>query len=238
ASAAALIDAARNCSRAENIAAARKLAVLAELFDRRTHTATATAEQREGWWLDPDAAVAAELAAALGVTQGLALAQTHRGVRLRDRLPGVAALFAQGLISDLLVRTIVYRTELITDDNVMAAVDAALAGQVGFWGGLSREKIDQAVDATVIAHDPAAQRVPRYTQSARSVEIGEHADPPGYVSVHARMHAGDAAALRDRIERIAHSVCAADPRRLDERRNDALAAISYGLDALVCQCGL
>ena len=49
ASAAALIDAARDCSRAENIAASRKLAVLAELFDRRT--GLPDADQRDSWWL-------------------------------------------------------------------------------------------------------------------------------------------------------------------------------------------
>ncbi|MCV7368860.1 DUF222 domain-containing protein, partial [Mycolicibacterium duvalii] len=132
-------------------------AVAAELaaamgVDRRTGLASAA--ERSSWWLDPDAAVAAELAAAMGVSQSLALVQTHRAVALRDRLPKVAALFAQGLISDLLVRTIVYRTELITDPGAMAAVDDAVARQVGFWGALSRTKTEQAIDATVITHDP------------------------------------------------------------------------------------
>ena len=90
-SAAELIDAAGQWSRAENAAAAAKLAVMAEIFTRRTG---GDATEREHWWVDPDAAVAAELAAALGVTRGLALAQTQRGVVLRDRLPRVAALFA------------------------------------------------------------------------------------------------------------------------------------------------
>ncbi|MGE2730702.1 DUF222 domain-containing protein [Mycolicibacterium vaccae] len=236
ASAAALVDTARDCSRAENIAAARKLAVMAELFDRRT--ALATAAERQNWWVDPDAAVAAELAAALGVTQGLALAQTHRAVALRDRLPGVAALFAQGFISDLLVRAIVYRTGLITDPAVMAEVDAALARQVGFWGALSQVKVEQAIDATVISHDPAAQRVPAGGRGReRRIEFGDPDDPPGLMSVHARMHAGDAAALRDRIKAIAGTVCEADPRTLSTLRDDALAAICWGFDALACRCG-
>ncbi|MGE2737596.1 DUF222 domain-containing protein, partial [Mycolicibacterium vaccae] len=236
ASAAVLVDTARDCSRAENIAAARKLAVMAELFDRRT--ALATAAERESWWVDPDAAVAAELAAALGVTQGLALAQTHRAVALRDRLPQVAALFAHGLISDLLVRAIVYRTGLITDPAVMAEVDAALARQVGFWGALSQVKVEQAIDATVISHDPGAQRVPATGAGReRRIEFGDPADPPGLMSVQARMHAGDAAALRDRIKAIAGTVCAADPRTLRTLRDDALAAICWGFDALACRCG-
>lgn len=118
-----LIDAAREWSRAENAAAAAKLAVMAEIFTRRTG---GDATDREDWWVDPDAAVATELAAALGVTRGLALAQTHRGVVLRDRLPQVGALFAAGELSDLTVRKIIHRTGLITDLAVMAAVDTDL----------------------------------------------------------------------------------------------------------------
>jgi hypothetical protein len=55
------------------------------------------------------------------------LHQTYRGVALADRLSQIAALFNAGLISDQLVRTIVYRTALITDPEAMAAVDAELA---------------------------------------------------------------------------------------------------------------
>src|SRR5690349_18357849 len=112
-----LVDAAGGLSRAENAAAARKLAVMAEIFTRRTELATAA--EREDWWVDPDAAVAAELSAALTVSTGMALHQTNRGVALRDRLPAVAAVFEQGLVSDLLVRTIVSRTYLIEDEQAL-----------------------------------------------------------------------------------------------------------------------
>jgi Domain of unknown function (DUF222) len=105
------------------MAAARKLAVMAEIFARRTRLASAA--EREWWWIDPDAAVAAELAAALNVSAGMVLHQTNRGVALRDRLPRVAALFEAGLLSDLLVRTIVSRTYLIEDPEAMAAVECA-----------------------------------------------------------------------------------------------------------------
>ena len=90
---AALVDAAGGWARAENAAGARKLAVMAEIFSRRTRL---DAGERELWWIDPDAAVAAELAAALNVSTGMALHQTHRGVALRDRLPKIAALFEAG----------------------------------------------------------------------------------------------------------------------------------------------
>jgi hypothetical protein len=58
--AAGLVDAAAGWSRAENAACARKLAVLAEMFTRRTGLAD---DEREGWWIDPEAALSAELGA-------------------------------------------------------------------------------------------------------------------------------------------------------------------------------
>ncbi|KMO74487.1 hypothetical protein MOBUDSM44075_03587 [Mycolicibacterium obuense] len=234
-SAADLIDAARQWSREENAAAARKMAVMAELFTRRTGV---DAEDRSGWWLDPEAAVAAEVAVAVGVTQGLALHQTQRAVALRDRLPRVAALFAEGLISDLLIRKIVYRTGLVTDPAVMAEVDAAIADRVDRWGQLSEKKIEQAIDATVLAHDPIAVRQVVESLAGRRVEFGSPSDAPGFTSVWALLPAADATALEDRLEAIAHTVCAADPRTLQNRRADALSAVGVGLDALVCQCGL
>jgi len=233
--AAELIDAAQEWSRAENRATARKLAVMAELFSRRTGV---DAADRDGWWLDPDAAVAAELAAALGVTQGLALHQIHRGVVLRDRLPRVAALFADGLISDMTVRKIVYRTGLVTDAAVLAEVDAAIAAQVSRWGRLSEKKLEQAIDATVLTHDPVAVRHVVESLARRRVEFGSPADAPGFTSLWALLPAADAAALEDRLEEIAHTVCPADPRTLEARRADALGAVGAGLDALVCDCGL
>jgi hypothetical protein len=96
---AALIDAVRGWARAENAACARKQAVMAELFCRRTGLPA----ERELWWVDPDAAVASELAAAQNISRGMALHQTHRGIALRDRLPQVAALFAAGREDSLII---------------------------------------------------------------------------------------------------------------------------------------
>ena len=107
------------------------------------------------------------MAAAVNISQGLALHQTHRGVALRDRLPRVAALFEAGLISDLLVRAIVWRTDLITDEAAMAAVDGALAARVSRWGALSIAKTEAAIDALVDEFDPAALRRARESAPAR-----------------------------------------------------------------------
>ena len=231
--AAGLVDAAAGWSRAENAACARKLAVLAEIFTRRTGLA---ADERDDWWLDPEAALSAELAAALNVGRGLALAQTHRGLALRARLPQVAALFEAGLISDLLVRAIVYRTALITDPDAMAAVDAELAARVRHWGALSINKTEDAIDALVERHDPAALREARAAVSERTVEFGSPADPAGITSMYARLYGPDAAFVEAQVEEMVHSVCEADPRTLADRRADALTALAARTE-LACACG-
>ena len=227
-----LVDAAGGWARSENAACARKLAVMAEIFARRTGLGRG---DRELWWVDPEAAVACELAAVLNVSAGMALHQTHRGVALRDRLPTVAALFEQGVVSDLLVRTIVWRTYLISDDEAMAAVDAALAQRVIRWGALSAAKTEVAIDALVEQHDPGALRRSRESAGSETVQFGSPTDPPGTTTVWARLNAPDAALMEQRVEEMARGVCAADPRSADQRRAHALTAAvlhtGYG-----CRC--
>jgi len=229
-----LVAAASGWARVESAASARKQAVMAELFRRRT--GLRTAEERDEWWVDPTSAVAAELAAAQGVSQGMALAQAHRGVMLADRLPKVQALFEAGVISDLLVRTIVYRTALILDSDALAAVDTALAEQVTRWGALSAKKTQEAIDALVLAHDPGALRRARAAEQSRTVQFGSPLDEPGYTSMWARMHSPDAAVLENRVDDMARAVCPQDPRTMNERRAAALSAMGYGQE-MTCECG-
>lgn len=228
-----LVTAAGGWARVESAAAARKLAVMAEVFRRRTGLDDAT--DRKNWFVDPEASAVSELAAAQNITEKLAMFQTHRAVMLRDRLPKVAALFERGLISDLLVRSIVARTLLITDPDLMAAVDAALADQITKWGPKSERKTTAAIDALVEVHDPGALRHTKDAPQERGTEFGCIGDAAGFMTVWACMYAPDGAALEQRVNDMAHSVCAEDPRTMDERRNDALAAIATGTN-LRCEC--
>ncbi|OBK79043.1 HNH endonuclease signature motif containing protein [Mycobacterium sp. 1274761.0] len=228
-----VVDGAAEWARAENAACARKLAFMAELFARRTGL---PAGERELWWIDPQAAVTAEIGAAVNVSPAMALHQTHRGVALRDRLPRVAALFTAGLISEVLVRAIVTRTYLIIDPDVMAAVDAALAERVTRWGPLSVRKTEDAIDALVEEHDPGALRRTRETASTESVQFGSPGDVAGMTSMWARLNAARAALIEARLDEMARSVCDGDPRTLEQRRVEALEAIAAGA-ALACTCG-
>ena len=66
---------------------------------RAVRAAHRAAGEREDWWVDPEAAVGAELGAAQGISTWMALAQAHRGVVLADRLPKVAALAASSSLT-------------------------------------------------------------------------------------------------------------------------------------------
>lgn len=230
-----LIDAAALITRAENAACAPKLAGMAELFVRRTHL---PAEDRLDWWIDPESAVTAEIAAAYNITQGLALHQAHRALVLRDRLPKVGQLFLRGLISDLLVRAIVSRTSMIIDADPIASVDADLAAEILRWGALSIKKTNAEIDNIVARHDPDALRNSPDCEPTRSIEFGTPWDASGVTSVQARMFSCDAAAGERTLLAMAYSVCEADPRNLDERRNDAFTALMSGVTTLACQCGI
>jgi hypothetical protein len=228
-------DAITGWARIEAAACARKHAAMAELFSRRT--GCDTAEDRNTWWVDPDAAVGAEIGAAQNISSGLALFQTHRAVALRDRLPQVAALFADGQINELLVRTLVSRTNLITDPDIMAKVDTELAAQAHRWGPQSAKKTEAAIDAVVELHDAGAVRRVRTAMRRRDVVTSTDGEEPGMASVWARLYAGDAAALGHRLDEMASAVCDDDPRTLSERRADALGALGAGASVLACACG-
>jgi Domain of unknown function (DUF222) len=149
-----LVDVIAECCRAEASAAARRLRAIAELVRRRANGPV----DRAHWSCDNWDAIAAEIAAAQGVSHGMASGQMYLAVALRDRLPRVAALFSDGAISPRLAAAMVWRTDLITDPHTLQIVDAMLAGDAARFGPLSVAKASQAIDAIVDRHDPAALR--------------------------------------------------------------------------------
>ncbi|WP_197373459.1 HNH endonuclease signature motif containing protein [Mycolicibacterium baixiangningiae] len=228
-----IVAASAGWGRVESAAAARKLAAMAEVFRRRTGIDDAA--ERENWFIDAETSVLSELAAAHHITDRLASTQTQRGVLLANRFPHIAALFEAGLISDLLIRAIVYRTYLITDPDAMAAVDAALAEQLTCWGPKSQAKTEEAIDALVEIHDPAALRRREPATHTRDLQFGTITDAAGMMTVYARMYSPDGVALEQHVEDLARTVCPDDPRTIKERRNDAFAALSTG-QPLRCEC--
>ncbi|MGV0750982.1 DUF222 domain-containing protein, partial [Mycolicibacter minnesotensis] len=72
---------------------------------------------------------------------------------MREELPQVAEVFKAGDIDMRLFQTIVYRTGLITDRQVLAVVDGQLAAQVGRWPSLTRSRLAAKIDKIVAQAD-------------------------------------------------------------------------------------
>ncbi|WP_204250258.1 HNH endonuclease signature motif containing protein [Mycolicibacterium goodii] len=224
---------ARGWAQAEASASARKHAAMAEIFIRATDTPST--DERRWWFVDPEAAVGAQLGAAQGITAWAALHQAQRGVALRDRLPRVNEVFAAGLVSEMIVRNICWSTALMLDPDKLAAIDAELAAQITSWGRLTLKQIDNTIDDLILKHDPGSFRRGRASRRDRYFDIGSPTDAPGVLSVNGRLQAHLGNAYDARITELIEGVCPDDPRTLHELRHDALGAI---LDhtTLACEC--
>jgi hypothetical protein len=91
------------------------------------------------------------------------------------------------------------------------------------------------VDQWVAKVDPDGVRVPPSVEESRYVEV--EATVPGMAGIWANIHATDAAAFDQRLDALARTVCADDPRTVMQRRSDAVGALAAGAEKLLCQCG-
>ncbi|MBS1690981.1 MAG: DUF222 domain-containing protein [Actinobacteria bacterium] len=221
--------------RVENAACARRLAAMAAVLQARLSEVDAAA--REQWCVDNWAEVAGQLGAALGVSSGVASGQLLVAHALVRHFPQIRELFGAGLVSYRVVAAIVARTRLVTDAPVWARLDAELAAQIGGWGGLSRAKLEQAIDGWVDRLDPYAVRRSALRARGRAVTVEPGTDGSGVRSIWGELLAVDAAVLDERLEAMAAAVCAGDGRTRDQRRADALGALAAGAAGLVCGCG-
>lgn len=217
-------------TRSENRAAAARLKAVCELFEMRREQRGERAE----WAVDTWAAVGAELAAALRVSLAKAGSMMNYATAML-RLPSVAAVFEAGDIDFGVFAAIVFRTECINDDAVMAAVDAELAARTGRWPSMSRGRLDTEIDRVVARHDRDALRRAKEHLEERHVSVWDNGD--GTAKLDGRVGSVDAAALDARLDAVAATVCGQDPRTVEQRRADALGALAVGMDRLACRCG-
>jgi hypothetical protein len=227
---AALIDAMGGAAREESAAVARRFALIGELDARRT----VEWDERNLWCTDPYEAVAAEVSAAQNISRGRASGQVHYARVLRDELPAVAAVFATGVIDVRMVLTIIARTDNV-EAEVKPQLDAALARHCVKWMKLSGPKLRDRIDLWVVKFDPAGVRIPPKVNDNRYVDICETS--VGMAGIWANVHATDAAALDQRLDALAATVCENDPRTKQQRRADATGPLARGEAQLVCQCG-
>jgi hypothetical protein len=220
-------------TRVESAACARRLAAMVTMLD--TAYAADGSADREQWCIDNWAAVCAHIGAAQRLTSGTAAGLLMVGTVLRDRLPKVQAVFAAGLIGYPLVRTIVYRSMLVTDPGAQRALDTALAEALQTWEPMSQDRTEQAIDAFIEKVDPLAVRRTQIEARSRSVDIHVE-DGSGLAILFGALFAPDATALDGRLDALADTVCPADPRTKNQRRADAMGALAHGADRLMCLC--
>ena len=225
-----LIDVMGEATRDESTAIAQRLAAVAELFVRRSG---ALAELD---WCCADGcdAVAAEVSAAQNISHARAVGQVQFACALQHRLPTVAKVFASGVIDFRMVSTIISRTENV-DDDVMPQLDEAIARHAEKWMKLSGPKLRDRVDLWVAKFDPAGVRVPPKVKDNRYVDV--YPASPGMAGISGYLDAADGAALGQRLDALAATVCENDPRTKEQRRADACGPLARGEATLACQCG-
>jgi Domain of unknown function (DUF222) len=222
-------------ARVENAACARRLAATAAVLQRCL--AEDGSAEREQWCLDNWDTVAAQVAAGQGVSLGVASHQLLIAEALHTRLPRVAEVFCTGAISYRMVAAIVTRTRLVLDAEAIATIDTELGAVIGAWTTLSTDKLHTAIDYWVDRYDPAALRRTELSARGRHVDIHHPHDGTGRSSLDGTLFACDAAAVDQRLDAMAATVCTADPRTVEQRRADALGALAHGTQSLPCACG-
>ena len=216
--------------RVENQAAAAQLAAIGGMFRYRLSQCSET----EDWAVDTMAAVAAEVAAGLRISQGLATDKVHYARAMRERLPQTSEVFCAGDIGFQAFSTIVSRTDLIVDPDALTRVDELIAANVARWPSLTRGRLAAKVDAIVAGVDADAVRRRKERQLGREIWIGADAD--GIAQITGSLFTVDAHALDKRLNALAATVCEHDPRTKEARRADAMGALAAGADRLGCRC--
>jgi Domain of unknown function (DUF222) len=232
---AALVAAVEATHREESVLVARRLAAVAALLRYRVAAAERAEEQRGYAEIDGFEQTAAEVAAVMNLSVVAANYVVSDAEALDTRLPRIAALLAEGRTDWRTVRLIISRTEYVTDEAVIATLDASLAARIGVWQGWSRQRIINAVDAAIRLADPDAVRE-RRARAEDDRHIGIRTLDNGMAELYGKVAASVAAVFDQRLSQLATGVCSADPRTVDQRRADALAAVTQGA-ALVCTCG-
>lgn len=229
---AGVVDAITAASLEENAACGQRLMWMGELYARR---APEDDVEKINWAIDGHANVVAEISAALNISRGRAHALLQYAIDLRERLPKMGAAFAAGEIDFRMMAALVVRSENVTHPDLLAKLDEAFAKWAPKWMKMSGPKLTERIDMWVEKFDPAGVREPRAPRDNRYVEIGPGS--PGMANVWGSLTLTEGAALDERLDRVATTVCREDPRTAAQRRADALIALSNQQTRLECGCG-
>ena len=225
-----IVDHIGEARRCENQAAAQILIDVHSVFRIRLREHGECAQ----WAADTTDAVAGEISAALNISARLAADYVFHARCLHEDLPAVGAVFAAGDIDYATFKLVRFRTSLITDDEVLAAVDVAVAAGLGRWHRVSLGQLRSRVDRIVARHDRDAVRRRDRKRRDRVIEIWDSGD--GLAEIRGFLCNIDAHLLEERLDALAATVCSNDLRTPAARRADAIGALAAGLDRLGCCC--
>jgi hypothetical protein len=220
--------------REESTLMARRMMSIADLLALRTDEAEAADPDRSYATITGFARASAEVGAAMNMAPMAASRMVAQAEALDERLPRIAALLADGGIDWRSTQLIITRTELVSDE-LITEVDDALAVCIGEWQCWSRRRILNAIDSIVRTVDPDAAKE-RRASGERDRYLKTEPQPDGTALVRGRITASAAAAFEGRIGELLNGLCARDSRTIDQRRADALTALSESRP-LCCDCG-
>jgi Domain of unknown function (DUF222) len=219
-------------ARAEARLIATRMAAVADLLAQRTAELNVEGVHPNYMIVTGFARTSAEVGAALNLTSGAASRLVSQAEALRDHLPRLAALLANGDTDWRTVEIVIARTRFVSP-TVMAQIDAELAEQIGGWQCWSDGRITTTVDAKVNSLDPAAITEREHATDRRRVKVIPLGD--GTAKIEAVVTTGAGLAFEARVAQLTAQVCERDRRTKDQRRSDAIHAIADNR-CLSCEC--
>ncbi|EFV11766.1 HNH endonuclease signature motif containing protein [Segniliparus rugosus] len=177
-----------------------------------------------------------ELAPALGVSSREAKGMLSFAENMTEHYPEFGAKLARGEVTAKVARLVGKSLES-APAGWREKLDAWLAERAPRWRLCSQSKIQGLIEAQYIRWDSEWTRERRERAHA---ERGLFFQPigDGMAKIWGAMPLMEAAAVKDRLDAVARTVCPGDPRAMWTRRSDALAAlVGNGEDRLRCECG-
>ena len=201
-------------------AAARQARLLDELARRRpTDRAPYSARSAcVGSEYAPD-----EVGVALHLSRGSACARIGLARRLLAALPDTHALWESGRIDTAKARAVDDATVVLSDE-LARAVEARVLPRAPEQ---TLAQLKAALARAVIAADPEGAEA-LYRQARRDRRVVVTAEPDGMGTLWAMLTATDAAGAFTWLTRLARGLGSDDPRSMDARRADILAALLNG----------
>ncbi|GAB3135229.1 hypothetical protein GCM10027289_28560 [Tsukamurella serpentis] len=182
-----------------------------------------------------EVALGAQVATLLRVGPAAALHAIEVAVGFVERIPKVFALVGEGVLSPKAGEVALTRSRVLDHEQVREFDDRLQERLTRDYEVLSIPALREEADLLVAGIDAeAAERRRKLAEQDRRVTFRPEDD--GMAAAFALLPAHDARELSARIDHIAETACADDPRTLMQRRADGFMQLTRGYGTLGCQC--